>query len=86
MNKVLEKGKHRECRKTNKDCLEIWTEDQITPRSKSLGETKKELRFQSQIFIGHHPYVGHCSKQWGYSLNKANKITAFVLLMQCTIY
>lgn len=39
--------------KTNKDCLEIWPEDQKTPRSDSLCEAKEKLRFQSQMFIGH---------------------------------
>lgn len=54
----------RACRKINKDCFEIWPEAQKTPRSNSLGEAKKELRFQPQISIEHLLCAGHCSKQW----------------------
>lgn len=53
MSKGMEKQRCRANRKIDKGCIKIWPEDQITPRSNSLGEKKKELRFQPQIFIEH---------------------------------
>lgn len=61
----MERKRCKACRKINKDCLEVCPEDQITPRSNSLGETRKAFGFQSQMFIEYLLCAGHYSEQWG---------------------
>lgn len=80
----MEKRRYRPCGKI-KDHPEVWPEDQITPRSNSLGETKKALGFQSQVFIEHLHCAGRCSKQYGYSLEQSQQNPSSMLLLELTV-
>ena len=78
--------KCRTCRKISKDRLEIWLENQITPKSNSLGEAKN-LGFNLKDLLSIYCVQDSNVLSNGYkTLIKAKNISAFKLLMELIAY
>lgn len=78
--------KCRTGRKINKDRLELWFENQITPKSNSLGEAKN-LGFNLKDLLSIYCVQDSNVLSNGYrTLIKAKNISIFMLLMELIAY
>ena len=86
MDQHEESEKCRACRKIGKDRLEIWFENQITPKANSLGEAKN-LGFNLKDFLSIYCVQDSNVLSNGHrTLIKAKNISVFILLMELIAY